>query len=97
MHRWLVLTKPQTFEVLTPNLPSRTPIQQTTESDILTNELIGFVQPRKQLLTVAVIDGNAHEVVVADEVRFGTGVAGIQDICDSILSHQFLLKDGHFA
>lgn len=57
---------------------------------ILTNKLVGFLQPRKQLLTVAVVDGNAQEVVVADEVGFGTSVAGIQNEGDSILCHQFL-------
>lgn len=57
---------------------------------ILTNKLVGFLQPWKQLLTVAVVDGNAQEVVVDDEVRFGTRVTGIQNVGDSILCHQFL-------
>lgn len=38
----------------------------------LTNELNRFIQPRKQFLTVVVIDWNAHEVTVTDEIWLGT-------------------------
>lgn len=56
----------------------------------LTNEFICFVQPRKQFLTVVVVDWDAHKVALADKLWFGAGVAGIQHIGDSILGHQVL-------
>lgn len=59
----------------------------------LTDELNGLVQPGKQLLTVVVIDRNAHEVTVTDEVWLGAGVAGIEDVAYSILSHQVLVTE----
>lgn len=42
-----------------------------------TYEFIRFVQPGKQFLTVAVVNWDAHEMTLADEVWLGTGVAGI--------------------
>lgn len=53
----------------------------------LTYEFICFVQPGKQFLTVVVIYWDAHEVALADEIWLGAGVAGIQYIGDTILSH----------
>lgn len=56
----------------------------------LTDELISFVQPGKEFLTIVVVDRNAHEVALRDELRFWTCVAGIKHICDTILGHQIL-------
>ena len=56
----------------------------------LTNEFVGFLQPWKQFLTVVVIDRNTHEVTLADKVRLGAGVAGVQHVRDAILGHQIL-------
>lgn len=56
----------------------------------LTNKFNGLVQPGKELLTVIVIDRNAHEVAVTDEIRLGAGVAGIEDVAYPILGHQVL-------
>lgn len=53
----------------------------------LTDELVGFLQPGKQLLAVVVVHWDAHEVALADEVRLGAGVAGVQHVGDAILSH----------
>lgn len=59
----------------------------------LTDELVGFVQPGKQLLAVVVVHWDAHEVTLADKVRLGAGVAGIQHVGDAILSHEVLKRD----
>lgn len=56
----------------------------------LTDELDGLVQPGQQLLTVVVVDGDAHEAALADEVRLGAGVAGVEDVAYSVLGHQVL-------
>lgn len=63
----------------------------------LTDELVGFVQPGKQLLAVVVVDWDAHEVALADEVRLGAGVAGVQHVGDAILGHQVLQRDTVFS
>lgn len=60
----------------------------------LTYELHGSVQPRQDLLTERVVNGNTQEVGVGDEVGFGTGVTGIQDVGNVVLLHQ-LLKHQH--
>lgn len=62
------------------------------ETGSLTNELNGLVQPGKELLTVIVVDRNAHEVTVTDEIWLGTRVAGIEDVAYPILGHQILAK-----
>lgn len=56
----------------------------------LTYELISFVQPGKQFLTVVVVNWDAHKVALADKVWLGAGVTGIQHIGDTILGHQIL-------
>lgn len=56
----------------------------------LTYELHRFVQPRQDLLTKAVVYGNTQEVRLGNEVGFGTGVTGIEDICYVVLLHQIL-------
>lgn len=58
----------------------------------LTYEFISFVQPGKQFLAVVVVDWDAHEVALADKVWLGAGVAGIQHIGDTVLSHQILQR-----
>lgn len=63
----------------------------------LTDELNGLVQPGKELLTVVVVDRNAHEVTVTDEIWLGTGVAGIEDVAYPILGHQILAKKQKFV
>lgn len=57
-----------------------------------TYEFVSFVQPGKQLLAVVVVDWDAHEVAFADKVGLWAGVAGIQHIGNTILSHQILRK-----
>lgn len=57
-----------------------------------TYKFICFVQPGKKLLAVVVVYWNAHEMALADEIWFGTSVAGIQHISDTVLSHQILKK-----
>lgn len=65
------------FEFVKSSLWHQQAIWQYSEENILTNEFVGFFQPGQQLFTVAVIDGNAQEVVLTDEVWLWTGVAGI--------------------
>lgn len=62
----------------------------TEEEHTLTNELHRSVQPRQDLLTERVVDRNSQEVRLGDEVRFGTRVAGVQDVTDVVLLHQVL-------
>lgn len=59
----------------------------------LTDEIYGFVQPRQDLLTEAVIHRHSQEVRLGDEVGLGTGVAGIQHIANPILLHQLLRRE----
>lgn len=56
----------------------------------LTYELHRFVQPWQDLLTKAVVDRNTKEMRLGNEVRFGTGVTGIEDIHYVVLLHQIL-------
>lgn len=60
---------------------------------LLTDEFISFVQPGKQFLAVVIINRDTHEVALADKVRLGAGVAGIQHVRDAILSHQILQRE----
>lgn len=59
---------------------------------LLTYELHRSVQPRQDLLTERVVDRNPQEVRVWDEVWFGAGVTGVQDVGDVVLLHQILQR-----
>lgn len=56
----------------------------------LTYELQRAVQPGQDLLTEGVVDGDSQEVGLGDEVRFGTGVTGVEDVADVVLLHHLL-------
>lgn len=58
-----------------------------------TYEVQGPVQPGQNLLAEGVVDGNPQEVGFWDEVRFGAGVAGVQDEGDVVLLHQLLQQN----
>jgi len=58
----------------------------------LTYELHGLVQPGQDFLAEAVVDGDAQEVCLRDEVWLGAGVAGVQDEGDVLLPHQLLKR-----
>lgn len=58
----------------------------------LTYELHRSVQPGQDLLAEGVVDRNSEKVRLWDEVRFGAGVAGVQDVADAVLLHQILRR-----
>lgn len=57
---------------------------------MLTDELHRAIQPRQDLLTERIVDGDSEEVGVWDEVWFGAGIAGVQDVGNVVLLYQVL-------
>lgn len=64
---------------------------------MLTYELHRAIQPRQDLLTERIVDGDSEEVGVWDEVWFGAGIAGVQDVGNVVLLYQVLEHKHRFG